>query len=91
MIQYLNLVTKRVNSKFSLRNKKNKTQQGLASQISPKPCCFFKIKKDICLNKKTTHFNKRAGYEKQIVVTVSRQLVIEYGNNYEEKNLHRMM
>jgi len=34
---------------------------------------------------------KRAGYGKQIVVTVSRQLVKEYGRNYEEKNLRRMV
>jgi hypothetical protein len=35
--------------------------------------------------------NKRAGYGKQIVVTASRQLVTEYGSNYSEKNLRRMM
>ena len=33
----------------------------------------------------------RAEYGKQIVVTVSRQLVAEYGNCFEEKNLRRMM
>lgn len=33
----------------------------------------------------------RAEYGKQIVVTVSRQLVEEYGNSFEEKNLRRMM
>ena len=31
--------------------------------------------------------NKRAKYGKQIVVTLSRQLVQEYGNSFEEKNL----
>lgn len=31
--------------------------------------------------------NKRAGYGKQIVVTVSRELVEKFGRNYEEKNL----
>jgi predicted nuclease of restriction endonuclease-like (RecB) superfamily len=35
--------------------------------------------------------NKRAEYGKQIVVTLSRQLVEQYGNNYEEKNLRRML
>ena len=35
--------------------------------------------------------NKRADYGKQIVVTVSRQLVQAHGNNFEEKNLRRMM
>lgn len=33
----------------------------------------------------------RAEYGKQIVVSVSRQLVVEYGNSFEEKNLRRMM
>jgi len=35
--------------------------------------------------------SKRAGYGKQIVVTLSRQLVQEYGNSFEEKNLRRMI
>lgn len=35
--------------------------------------------------------NKRAEYGKQIVATLSRQLTMEYGNNYEVKNLRRMM
>jgi predicted nuclease of restriction endonuclease-like (RecB) superfamily len=35
--------------------------------------------------------NKRAEYGRQIVVTVSRQLVERFGNNYEEKNLRRMI
>ncbi len=35
--------------------------------------------------------NKRAEYGKQIVVTVSRELVKRFGNNYEEKNLRRMI
>lgn len=35
--------------------------------------------------------NKRAGYGKQIVVTLSRQLVLEYGKSFEEKNLRRMI
>lgn len=35
--------------------------------------------------------NARAEYGKQIVVTLSRQLVESYGNGYEEKKLRRMM
>jgi predicted nuclease of restriction endonuclease-like (RecB) superfamily len=35
--------------------------------------------------------NKRAEYGKQIVVTVSRELVGKFGKNYEEKNLWRMI
>lgn len=40
------------------------------------------------------HFNlnnKRAEYGKQIVVTLSQQLVERYGRNFEEKNLRRML
>ncbi len=35
--------------------------------------------------------NKRADYGKQIVVTLSRELVEKYGRNFEEKNLRRMI
>jgi predicted nuclease of restriction endonuclease-like (RecB) superfamily len=35
--------------------------------------------------------NQRAEYGKQIVVTLSRQLQLKYGNNFEEKNFRRMM
>ena len=35
--------------------------------------------------------NKRADYGKQIVAAVTRQLTARYGNNYEVKNLRRMM
>jgi len=35
--------------------------------------------------------NKRAGYGKQIVVILSRQLTVKYGRNFEEKNLRRML
>ena len=34
---------------------------------------------------------ERAEYGGQIVVTVSRQLVLEYGSSFSEKNLRRMM
>jgi len=35
--------------------------------------------------------NKRADYGKQVVASVSQQLAAQYGRNYEEKNLRRMM
>ena len=35
--------------------------------------------------------NQRAEYGKQIVATLSRQLTLEYGRSFEEKNLRRMM
>ncbi len=35
--------------------------------------------------------NQRAEYGKKIVVTVSRQLVLTYGKNFEEKNLRRRL
>jgi uncharacterized protein DUF1016 len=35
--------------------------------------------------------SERAAYGEQIVVTVSRQLVTEYGRGYSEKNLRRMV
>ncbi len=35
--------------------------------------------------------SRRADYGKQIVVTLSRQLVEKYGRNFEEKNLRRML
>ena len=35
--------------------------------------------------------HNRADYGKQIVVTLSRELVKKYGRNFEEKNLRRML
>ncbi len=35
--------------------------------------------------------DKRAQYGKQIVVTLSRELSEKFGNNFEEKNLRRMI
>ncbi|MEI8378301.1 MAG: PDDEXK nuclease domain-containing protein [bacterium] len=35
--------------------------------------------------------NERAEYGKQIVVSVARQLTVQYGRSFEEKNLRRMM
>ncbi|MBI1937240.1 MAG: DUF1016 domain-containing protein [Ignavibacteriales bacterium] len=49
---------------------------------------FWKIGKRI---NQDILLNKRAEYGKQIVVTLSRQLVQEYGNSFEEKNLRRII
>jgi len=49
---------------------------------------FWQIGKRI--NEYILH-NLRAEYGKQIVVTLSRQLMERYGRNYEEKNLRRML
>ena len=35
--------------------------------------------------------SERAAYSEQIVVTLSRQLVVDYGRGYSEKNLRRMV
>jgi uncharacterized protein DUF1016 len=35
--------------------------------------------------------NERATYGEQIVATLSRQLVADFGRGFEKKNLHRMM
>lgn len=35
--------------------------------------------------------NKRAEYGKQILVTLSRELILQYGSTYNEKNLRRMI
>ena len=49
---------------------------------------FWKIGRRI--NEAVLH-NRRAGYGKQIVVTLARQLTEKYGRNFEEKNLRRML
>ena len=49
---------------------------------------FWRIGK--CIKNETLK-NKRAGYGRQIVVTLSRQLTEKYGRSFEEKNLRRML
>jgi len=49
---------------------------------------FWKVRERI---KREILQNKRAEYGKKIVVTLSRELVNKYGNNFEEKNLRRMI
>jgi len=41
--------------------------------------------------KKNILKNKRANYGEEIVVTLSRELTIRYGRNFEERNLRRMI
>ena len=43
------------------------------------------------LIKKNILLDKRAEYGQRIVVTLSRQLVLKYGKNFEVRNLHRMI
>jgi len=43
-----------------------------------------------CINQNIL-VDRRANYDKRIVVTLSRQLVEKYGRNFEEKNLRRML
>lgn len=66
-----------------------KTKLQVSAQInSALTVLFWHIGKRIL----TQHLqNKRAAYGKQIVVTVSRELVEKFGRNYEEKNLRRMI
>jgi DUF1016 N-terminal domain len=49
---------------------------------------YWKIGKRV--NEETLQ-DKRADYGKQIIATLSRQLEMEYGNSFGEKNLRRMM
>lgn len=65
------------------------SQQQLVSQAnSTLTLLFWHIGNRI--NENILH-NKRADYGKQIVVTLSRELTKKYGNNFEEKNLRRML
>jgi predicted nuclease of restriction endonuclease-like (RecB) superfamily len=43
-----------------------------------------------CINDKVLH-GERAGYGKQVVASLSEELVKQYGRSYEAKNLRRMM
>jgi predicted nuclease of restriction endonuclease-like (RecB) superfamily len=66
-----------------------KTKHQVAIQInSGVTLLFWQVGKHI--NNFTLN-NQRAEYGKQIVPTLSAQLVAQYGRNYEEKNLRRML
>ncbi len=65
------------------------TKFNVASQAnSALTMLFWHIGKRILVHELN---HKRAEYGKQIIVTLSRQLVSNYGKNYEEKNLRRMI
>lgn len=63
-------------------------QNAVAQLNSSLVILFWQIGKRI---NETILENKRADYGKQIVVTLSRQLELKYGRNFEEKNLRRML
>jgi predicted nuclease of restriction endonuclease-like (RecB) superfamily len=66
-----------------------KTKTQVISQVnSSLTILFWNVGNSILTHKLK---NKRAEYGKQIVVTVSRELVEKFGRNYEEKNLRRMI
>lgn len=72
-----------------LRNMIDKTQQSVASAVNAGLTMLYwhvgdLIRREILLE-------ERAEYGKSIVVTVSRQLALDYGNGFTDKNLRRMM
>ena len=72
-----------------LRELIDSTRQRVASIVCDETTqMYWNVGKAI--NTFVLHGN-RAEYGKQIVVSVSRQLVAEYGSSFEEKNLRRMM
>lgn len=62
-----------------------KVSQTLASNVT---ALYWKIGKRI---QEEVLQNQRADYGQQIVATLSRQLMNEYGRNFEEKNLRRII
>lgn len=62
-----------------------KVSQALASNVTS---LYWKIGKRI---QEEVLQNQRADYGQQIVATLSRQLTNEYGRNFEEKNLRRII
>ncbi len=66
----------------------NTKKQVISQANSSLTVLFWNVGK-IILTHNLKH--KRAEYGKQIVVTMSRELVVKYGRNYEEKNLRRMI
>lgn len=72
-----------------LRNMIEKTRQSVASAVNAGLTLLYwhvgnRIRMEILQE-------ERAGYGKEIVVTLSRQLVIDYGNGFSDKNLRRMI
>ena len=66
-----------------------KTKTQVVSKINSSLAILFWNVGNKILSHNLKH--KRAEYGKQIVVTVSRELVVKFGRNYEEKNLRRMI
>jgi predicted nuclease of restriction endonuclease-like (RecB) superfamily len=72
-----------------LRQLIKETRTGLAAAVNAALTILYwrvgnRIRRDVLAE-------KRADYGQEIVVTLSRQLVQEYGNGFAEKNLRRMM
>ena len=72
-----------------LRTIIDQTRQSVASAVNSSLTLLYwhvgdRIRREILLE-------ERAEYGRSIVVTVSRQLVLEYGNGFTDKNLHRMI
>lgn len=65
------------------------TKKQVVSQVNSSMTLLFWNVGNRILTHNLKH--QRAEYGKQIVVTVSRELVAKYGRNYEEKNLRRMI
>lgn len=83
------------NSKLTLgllgdiKNIIDKSRQSLATVINASLVLLYwqvgdRIRREILLE-------ERAEYGRSIVVTLSRQLALEYGNGFADKNLHRMI
>jgi predicted nuclease of restriction endonuclease-like (RecB) superfamily len=67
----------------------DKTSQSVAAVVNASLTLLYwqvgdRIRREILLE-------GRAGYGRSIVVALSRQLVLEYGNGFTDKNLHRMI
>src|ERR1700722_4091459 len=72
-----------------LRKMIEQTRQSVASAVNSSLTLLYwhvgdRIRREILLE-------ERAEYGRSIVVTLSRQLVLEYGNGFTDKNLHRMI
>lgn len=72
-----------------LRNIIERTRHSISSTVNAGlTLLYWHVGKRIRIE---TLQQERAEYGKEIVVTVSRQLVFDYGNGFSEKNLRRMM
>lgn len=83
-----NLVTSK-NLIEDLRYMIDKTRQSIASTVNAGLTSLYwhvgnRIRKEVLQE-------ERAEYGRSIVVSLSRQLVLEYGNGFTDKNLHRMI